>query len=99
MLLDILLSQWMRFFGRAEAGKGSIFGIYEPPNRRDARAIAARRRCHRAGATLCKPAAQMRIIQPRLIANASSTHVVLDIDLVVSALLLQVNSLSGCVSL
>src|SRR5262249_22090808 len=99
LFLDIGLLNRMRLLGRAKAGKRHDLAVADGGDRRHARADRLAIEMHRAGAALRKPAAEMWIVEPDVVAQRiEQRHVGIGIDRMDLAVHVEVYSSHGCIS-
>ena len=81
LLFNISGLQRMRLFRRAEAGQRHDLGVADSGERRDAGTHRLAVEMHGAGAALCQPAAEMRIVEADIVPQCvKQRHVGVGID-------------------
>src|SRR5262245_20685448 len=99
LLLDIGLLDRVRLLGRAEAGERHYLAVADGGDRRHAGADRLAVEMHRTGAALRKPAAEMWIVEPDVVAQrVEQRHVGIGIDRMDLAVHVEVYSSHGCIS-
>src|SRR5262249_54316142 len=99
LFLDIGLLDRMRLLGGAKAGERHHFAIADGGNRRHAGTDRLAIEMHRAGAALRKPAAEMWIVEPDVVAQRiEQRHVGIGIDRMDLAVHVEVYPSHGCMS-